>query len=80
MDGPPGRQRTFILANVLEGEGQAGVLALDDTDLAESAFADDPQKSKMVEIDCRLVSTMFARLTSSPSTTLPSSVKTTGFP
>lgn len=33
--------RTFIFANVFEGKGQAGVLALDDADLSKGTSADD---------------------------------------
>jgi hypothetical protein len=32
---------TFILPDVLEGEGETGVLALDDAHLAKGALADD---------------------------------------
>lgn len=32
---------TFILPDVLQGEGQAGILPLDDPDFAEGSSADD---------------------------------------
>lgn len=45
-------ERTFILAQVFEGEGQAGVFALDDADLAKGALADDAEEFEVVELDC----------------------------
>lgn len=44
-------RHTFIFANILESKGQAGILALDDSNLTEGSFADHSQKPKMVEID-----------------------------
>ena len=43
---------TFIFANVFQGEGQAGVLPLDDANLSECTFSHDAQESEMVEVDC----------------------------
>jgi hypothetical protein len=45
-------RRTLIFPDVLEREGQAGVLALDDAHLAKGTFADDSQQPEVVEIDC----------------------------
>ena len=42
---------TFILAYILEGKGQAGILPLDDAHLAKGTLADDPEESKVIEID-----------------------------
>lgn len=43
-------RQTFILAYVLERECEAGVLALDDADLAKGALADDAQQAEVVEV------------------------------
>jgi hypothetical protein len=43
---------TFILSYILEGECEAGVLALDDAHLAEGALADDTQQAEVVEVHC----------------------------
>jgi len=40
----------FIFAYVLEGKGQAGVLALDDTHFPKGTSADDSQQTEMVEV------------------------------
>lgn len=42
---------TFIFANVLEGKGKTGILALDNADFAKGAATDDSQKAEVVEID-----------------------------
>jgi len=47
---------TFILSYVLEGKGEAGVLALDDAHLSEGALADDTQQSEVVEVHCGALS------------------------
>jgi hypothetical protein len=44
------RRRTLIFANILQSEGQASVLPLDDADLPKCAFPDDPQQAKMIEV------------------------------
>lgn len=44
---------TFIFANVFQGEGQAGVLSLNDANLSERTFPHYSQESEMVEVDCR---------------------------
>lgn len=49
---PLGHMLTFIFANVFQGEGQAGVLSLDDANLSKSTFAHDAQESEMIEVDC----------------------------
>ena len=43
---------TFIFANVFQGEGQTGILSLDDANLAKGTFSHHSQESKMVEVDC----------------------------
>lgn len=50
-----GCQYTFILANIFEGKGQTRILSLNNTNLAKGTFAHDPQKPKMIEIDCNNV-------------------------
>lgn len=45
-------RRTFIFSYVLEGKGEAGVLALDNAHLAKSSFADDSQQPEVVEVHC----------------------------
>lgn len=47
---------TLILPDVLEGKSQAGVLALDDANLAEGSLADDAQQAEVIEVHCGLVS------------------------
>ena len=42
--------RTFILSDVFERKGQAGILALDDAHFTKGTFADDTQKFEMVEV------------------------------
>lgn len=46
--------RTLLLADVFEGKGQAGFLALDDADLAKGAFSDDAQETEVVQVDWRV--------------------------
>jgi hypothetical protein len=46
------RGLTFVLADVLERKGEAGVLALDDAHLAKGALADDAQQAEVVEVHC----------------------------
>lgn len=50
--GPLAHMLTFIFANVFQGEGQAGILSLDDANLSKGTFAHDAQESEMIEIDC----------------------------
>ena len=69
---------TLILPDVLEGKGQAGVLPLDDADLAEGSLADYTQQPEVVEIH-------WGSMVSGPDGCggrgqAPWSVKTTGFP
>lgn len=45
------RSHDLILADVLEGKGQARVLALHNPHLAEGALADDAQQAEVVEVD-----------------------------
>ena len=47
-----GYMPTFIFANVLQGEGQASVLSLDDANLSKCAFSHHSQESEMIEVDC----------------------------
>ena len=49
-DGGECDERTFILAYVLEGEGEPGVFSLDDADFAKGALADDAQQTEVVEV------------------------------
>ena len=41
---------TFILSNVLQGEGQPRVFAFDYSDLAKSALAHDSKEAEVIEI------------------------------
>ena len=82
-----GGRLTLILSDVLEGKGQAGVLALDDADLAKGSLADDTQQAKVIEVHWgELVSGCFGGGRGSDgcdvgeSGCIPWSVKTTGFP
>jgi hypothetical protein len=45
-------RQTFIFPYVFERKGEACVLALDDTHLAECTFADDSQQPEVVEVYC----------------------------
>jgi phage-related protein len=44
--------RTFIFADVFQGERATGIFALDDTNFAEGSFANDPKQTKVVKIHC----------------------------
>jgi hypothetical protein len=77
---------TLILSDVLEGKGQAGILSLDDADLAEGALADYTQQPEVVEVDWETWSA--GRVAGGGGGSggcggrgdAPWSVKTTGFP
>jgi hypothetical protein len=44
--------RTFIFADVFQGERATGIFALDDTNFAEGSFANDSKQTKVVKIHC----------------------------
>jgi hypothetical protein len=46
---------TLIFPDILQSEGQAGVLPLDDPNLPKGAFPHDPQQSKMIEVHWRVL-------------------------
>ena len=45
-------QRTFIFADVLQGEGQAGIFALYYSYFSKSALSNHSQELEMIEVDC----------------------------
>lgn len=49
---PTGRaiSRTLILADILQGECQSGVLPFNNSNLSKRALPDDPQQSEVIEI------------------------------
>lgn len=71
---------TLILSDVLEGKGQAGILSLDDADLAEGALADYTQQPEVVEVDWEMWSAGRVVGGGGGRGDAPWSVKTTGFP
>ena len=44
------QKHTFIFANVLQCEGQAGIFPLHDSNFSESAPADDSQETEVIEV------------------------------
>ena len=46
---------TFVLSNIFESKGQAGIFTLNDTNLPKSTLANNSQKAKVVQIDYALL-------------------------
>jgi hypothetical protein len=44
-------QRTFLFANIFQGERKASVLSLDDSNLSEGTFANDAEQTEMIKVD-----------------------------
>lgn len=43
--------RTFLLADIFQGERETGVLSLDNSNFAEGTLANDTKESKMIKVD-----------------------------
>ena len=43
--------RTFLLANIFQGECEAGILSLDNSNFAEGTLAYHTKKSEMIKVD-----------------------------
>lgn len=57
------RAPTLIFPDVLQREGQPGILPLHDSDLAKCTFAYDAQQSEVVEVYCGRESCQSRRIT-----------------